>query len=128
MFYIFAYSWNLYTILVLPLNIGWWIFGFVWLCAIIGIVLNSIDLKRFKKISMFLYLLMGWCIVFTFKTLWTNMNLFGIILLLLGGVIYTIGAVFYGIGKKKAYMHSIFHLFCVVASVCFFFAIYIYAL
>lgn len=71
---------------------------------------------------------MGWCIIFSFKSLLSNMNVFGILLLLLGGVIYTLGAVVYGVGKKKKYMHSVFHLFCILASACFFFAVYIYAL
>ena len=127
-FLLIAGTYTPFCLLVLPLNIGWWIFGFVWLCAVIGILLNSLDMKKFKKISMILYLLMGWCIIFTFKTLWNNMNHFGILLLLLGGVIYTLGAVLYGVGKKKKYMHSVFHLFCIMASACFFFAIYIYAL
>lgn len=127
-FLLIAGTYTPFCLLILPLNIGWWIFGFVWVCAIIGIVLNAVDLKKFKKISMFLYLAMGWCIIFTFKSLWDNMNHFGILLLLLGGVIYTIGAVLYGIGKKKQYMHSIFHLFCILASLCFFFAVYFYAL
>lgn len=117
-----------FCLCVLPLNIGWWIFGFVWACAVIGILLNAIDMKKFKKISMILYLVMGWCIVFTVKTLWNSMNHVGILLLFLGGVIYTLGAVFYGVGKKRVYMHSIFHLFCVLASICFFFAVYLYAL
>ena len=113
---------------VLPLKIGWWIFGFVWGCAVLGILLNSLDMIKFKKISMVLYLIMGWCIIVTFKPLWENMNHFGIMLLLLGGVTYTVGAVLYGVGKKKQYMHSMFHLFCIAASVCFFFAVYFYAL
>lgn len=117
-----------FCLCVLPLNIGWWVFGFVWACAVIGILLNALDMKRFKKISMILYLIMGWCIIFTFKSLWANMNHFGILLLLLGGIIYTLGAIFYGVGKKKKYMHSIFHLFCVIASAFFFFAVYLYAL
>lgn len=117
-----------FCLLVLPLNIGWWIFGFVWGCAVLGIVLNAIDLKKFKKISMVLYLVMGWCIIFTFKTLWNNMNHFGILLLLLGGVIYTLGAVLYGVGKRKQYVHSMFHIFCILASACFFFAVYFYSL
>lgn len=127
-FLLIAGTYTPFCLLVLPLRIGWWIFGFVWLCAVIGILLNSLDMKKFKKISMVLYLLMGWCIILTFKALWNNMNHFGILLLLLGGVIYTLGAVLYGAGKKKKYMHSTFHLFCIMASACFFFAIYFYAL
>lgn len=127
-FLLIAGTYTPFCLLVLPLNVGWWIFGFVWACAVVGIVLNALDLKKFKKLSMFLYLMMGWCIIFTFKSLLDNMSLFGMLLLLLGGVIYTVGAVLYGVGKKKRYMHSIFHLFCIVASACFFFAIYFYAL
>lgn len=117
-----------FCLCVLPLNIGWWIFGFVWACAIVGILFNAIDMNRFRKVSMVLYLIMGWCIIFTIKPLWEVMNHFGILLLLLGGIIYTVGAIFYGVGKRKRYMHSIFHIFCVIASICFFFAIYCYAL
>lgn len=127
-FLLIAGTYTPFCLCVLPLNIGWWVFGFVWFCAVIGIVLNSLDMRKFKKVSMFLYLMMGWCIIFTFKALWNNMNHFGILLLLLGGIIYTLGAVFYGVGKKKQYMHSMFHLFCIVASLCFFFAVYFYAL
>lgn len=117
-----------FVLLVLPPKIGWTIFGIVWGLAILGIVLNSIDLKKFKVISMILYLAMGWCIIFTFKILWNNMNHLGILLTLLGGIIYTLGAIIYGIGKKRKYMHSIFHIFCLIASVCFFLAIYLYVL
>ena len=127
-FLLIAGTYTPFCLCVLPLNIGWWIFGFVWGCAVIGILFNAIDMKRFKKISMILYLVMGWCIIITFKPLWDNMKHFGILLLLLGGVTYTVGAIFYGVGKKKRYMHSVFHLFCVLASLFFFFAVYFYAL
>lgn len=116
------------VLLTLPTALGWTMFGIVWGLAILGIVLNAIDLKKFKVISMILYLVMGWCIIFSFKTLWNSMNHTGIYLLLLGGIIYTIGAIIYGIGKKKKYMHSIFHIFCLIASVCFFLSIYKYVL
>lgn len=116
------------VLLILPAKVGWTIFFVVWILAIIGIILNAIDLKKFKVISMILYLVMGWCILFSFDTLWNTMEHSGIYLLLLGGIIYTVGAIIYGIGKKKKYMHSIFHIFCLIASLCFFLAIYIYAL
>lgn len=116
------------VLLTLPPTLGWSIFGIVWGMAILGIVLNAIDLKKFKIISMILYLVMGWCIIFSFDTLWNSMNHNGIYLLVIGGVIYTLGAIIYGIGKKKKYMHSIFHFFCLLASVCFFLSIYIYVL
>lgn len=116
------------VLLTLPPTLGWSIFGIVWGMAILGIVLNAIDLRKFKIISMILYLVMGWCIIFSFDTLWNSMNHNGIYLFVIGGVIYTLGAIIYGIGKKKKYMHSIFHFFCLLASVCFFLSIYIYIL
>ena len=116
------------VLLKLPTALGWWMFGIVWTIAVIGIVLNSIDIKKFKTISMALYLIAGWCIIFSFKSLWENMNHIGILLTLIGGIIYTVGAILYGIGKRKKYMHSVFHIFCVLASVCFFLSIYMYVL
>jgi len=117
-----------FVLLILPPKLGWTMFGIIWGLALFGIILNSIDLKKFKIISMILYLSMGWCIIFSFKTLWNNMNHFGILLILIGGIFYTIGAILYGIGKRKKYIHSIFHIFCIIASIFFFLSIYIFVL
>ena len=88
----------------------------------------SIDLKKFKVISMVLYLVMGWMILFSFKPLIDAMTKGGLILMLVGGILYTIGAIIYGIGKKVKYMHSIFHFFVLGASICFFFSIFFYVI
>ena len=93
--------------------LGWWIFGIIWGFAILGIILNSIDLKKYKIFSMICYLVMGWCIVIKINLLPSLLGMTGFILLLSGGIVYTIGAVLYGIGKKRKYVHSVFHL-CVV--------------
>lgn len=90
--------------------IGWSIFGIIWAMAILGIVLNAIDLKKYKVFSMICYLVMGWCIIIKANLLPSLLGMSGFIMLLAGGVIYTIGAVLYGIGKKYKYVHSIFHL------------------
>lgn len=108
--------------------LGWTIFGIIWGCATLGIVLNAIDLKKYKVFSMILYIVMGWLIIGTFKILMKGILLPGIILMLIAGILYTIGAIFYGIGKKKKYMHGIFHLFVVAASVLFFFSIFLYVI
>ena len=97
--------------------VGWTIFGIIWGLAILGIVFNSIDLKKFKAFSMACYLIMGWCIVFKIDVIYKSLGLTGFVLLLSGGIIYTIGAILYGVGKKKKWMHSIFHLFCLIATV-----------
>lgn len=115
-----------YALVALPKTLGWWIFGIEWGCAIIGIILNSIDLKKYKVVSMILYLVMGWMIVFSFKPLMAAVDMGGIYISLAAGVTYTLGAIFYGIGKKIKYMHSIFHFFVLAASILFFFAIFLY--
>ena len=105
---------------------GWTIFGVIWALAIIGIVLNSIDLKKFKVFSMICYLLMGWCIIFRVDLLIKSVDMNGIILLVAGGIAYTIGAILYGVGKKHKYFHSIFHLFILLGSFLQFFCILLY--
>lgn len=96
---------------------GWIIFGIVWGFAILGIVLNSIDLKKYKKFSMICYIAMGWCIMVKMNVLPQLLTTTGFVLLLVGGIAYTIGAVLYGLGKKRKWMHSIFHIACVIGSV-----------
>lgn len=90
--------------------LGWGIFGVIWGFAILGITLNSIDLKKYKVFSMICYLAMGWCIIVRGDLLPSLLGIPGFALLLAGGVVYTIGAILYGIGKKHKYIHSIFHI------------------
>ena len=108
--------------------LGWLIFGIIWTLAILGIVLNSIDIKKFKMFSMMCYLLMGWCIILKANILPQALTTNGFILLLLGGIAYTIGAIIYGIGKKRKYFHSIFHLFILLGSILQFFCILLYVM
>jgi len=108
--------------------LGWWIFGIVWGFATIGIVLNSIDLKRYKVFSMICYLAMGWCIIFKINVVFKALGLTGFLLVLLGGIAYTIGAIIYGLGKKYKWMHSIFHIACIVGSLLQFLCILIYVI
>lgn len=107
---------------------GWTIFGVIWGLAIIGIILNSIDIKRYKIFSMICYLLMGWCIIIKANLLPQLLGINGFILLLAGGIAYTIGAILYGIGKKHKYAHSIFHLFILIGSLLHFFCILLYVM
>lgn len=90
--------------------LGWTIFGVIWAFAILGITLNAIDLKKYKVFSMICYLAMGWCIIIKVNLLPSLLGIPGFGLLVAGGIIYTIGAILYGVGKKHKYMHSIFHL------------------
>ena len=108
--------------------VGWTLFGIIWGCAIIGVLLNSINLEKFKIISIILYLIMGWMIVISFKSLHAVLPTNGLMFLLSGGIVYTIGAVLYGIGKKVKYMHSVFHLFVLGGCILQSFSILLYAI
>ena len=107
---------------------GWGIFGVIWFLAILGIALNAIDIKKFKVFSMICYLLMGWCILIRVNLLPSALTTNGLVLLVSGGIAYTVGAVIYGIGKKHKYFHSIFHLFILLGSLLQFFCILLYVM
>ena len=107
---------------------GWTIFGIIWTFAILGIVLNAIDIKKFKVFSMICYLAMGWCIILKVNLLPKLLGMNGFILLVAGGVAYTIGAILYGVGKKHKYMHSVFHLFILLGSILHFLCILLYVM
>lgn len=94
--------------------------------TVLGIVLNSVNLEKYKKISMACYIIMGWMIIFAFKPMCRILDLNGIVLLVTGGIVYTIGAVVYGLGKKVKYMHSLWHFFVLGGSILHFLCIYLY--
>lgn len=127
-FLLIAGTYTPFTLMCLDYPLGITLFGIIWSVAILGIVLNSIDLKKFKVISIIGYLVLGWIIIFCYNPLTEHVPEGGILLLIAGGVIYTVGALFYGVGKKIKYFHSIFHLFVLAASVLHFLAILLYVL
>lgn len=99
----------------------------MWALAILGIVFNSIDLEKYDKPSFILYLLMGWMIIFSIKDIWEKLPTPGFVLLLVGGIVYTVGAVIYAIGDDKIkYLHSIWHFFVLGGSIFQFFTILLY--
>lgn len=104
------------------------IFIGIWALAILGITLTAIDLKRYQIISMCCYLGMGWAVVFQLPRLLGAYGLPMILLLMSGGIIYTGGVIFYSLGKRKKYMHSIFHVCINVATVLQFLGIVIYVM
>ena len=106
----------------------WSLFALIWGCAILACSLTAIDLKKYRFFSMFCYLAMGWVIIFFIRQTYDVMQFGGTLFLVTGGIAYTIGSILYGIGKKKKWMHSIFHLFIIAGSVLHFFAIILYAL
>lgn len=108
--------------------IGWTVFGFVWGVSALAVTLTAIDLKKYSKFSMICYLAMGWCIIFSAKPTFEALTVPGTAFLLIGGILYTIGAILYGVGKKRKYLHSVFHIFVVAASLMHFFCIFFYVI
>lgn len=105
---------------------AWTMLAIVWIFAILGIVLNAIDLKQFRVFSMICYIAMGWCIIFRIDLVIKSLGMTGFILILVGGIIYTLGTILYGIGKKVKYMHSMFHLCVVIGTLLQLIAIILY--
>ena len=127
-FLLIAGSYTPYVLITLKGAVGWTLFGIIWGAAIIGIILNAIDLKKYRKISVAAYIAMGWAVLFAIKPLTENLKPGGMVFLVLGGIAYTIGAIFYGLGKKKRYMHSVFHFFVLAGSILQFFSIFFYVI
>ena len=105
--------------------VGWIVFGLVWGSAVVGIILNMIDLERFKKISLILYIASGWAAVIAMKPIIENLAAPGLWLMLLGGLFYTGGIVFY-VMKKHKYFHCIWHFFVLAGSGAHYFSFFLY--
>lgn len=108
--------------------IAWTVFGVVWGIAALAITLTAIDLKKYNVFSMICYIGMGWCIILTVVPVYRALTFWGFMWLLGGGIMYTIGAVLFGIGAKVRYMHSVFHIFVVLASLMHFICILFYVI
>lgn len=107
---------------------AWGILGSVWGLAILATVFTAIDLKKYAVFSMICYIGMGWCVILGIKPLMTTLAGNALALLVAGGTTYTIGAVLYGIGSRRRYIHSLFHMFVVVGSVLHALCILLYVL
>lgn len=108
-------------------SVGWTLFGVVWGIAIIGIIFKVFFVKRFLVLSTLFYILMGWLIVLVWEPLNQTVHHNGIMLLVIGGILYTIGTIFF-VWRKIPYHHVIWHLFVLAGSICHFFAIFYYVI
>ena len=107
---------------------AWGLFALVWGLCVFATVFTAIDLKKYAVLSMCCYIGMGWSIVATARITLQAVPLAGLGWLLAGGVAYTVGAVLYGLGKKRRYMHSVFHVFVLLGSALQFVCVYCYVL
>lgn len=112
-----------FTILKGPM--GWTIFGLQWGIAILGIVFKSIWIKKYVTFSTFLYIVMGWVIIIAIKPIIISLSPYGLYFLVLGGVSYTVGTIFY-LFRLFKYHHAVWHIFVLAGSIFHFITIYIY--
>ncbi len=108
------------SLVILGGALGWVVFGICAFCAVLGIVLNSINLERWKKLSMFLYIAMGWLVIIVIKPVIETLDFTETLLLVLGGLSYTLGVFFYK--NRRKFMHFIWHIFVLGGSVLQYFA------
>ena len=107
--------------------VGWTLFSITALLSVVGIVFNSIDLKKWHKLSMVLYVIMGWSAVFVFGEVLAKVPLKGIVLLVGGGISYTLGIIFFNKDKIE-YMHYVWHLFVLMGTILQYFFILFYVI
>ncbi len=115
------------TLITLRGTWGWTLFGLVWGLALGGLILELVIKKQIRWLSLTLYLGMGWLLVIALRPLLLSLAPNGVILLLIGGLLYTLGVVFY-VWKALSYHHAIWHLFVVAGSAAHFFAILFYVM
>ena len=107
---------------------GWIYFGIVGFITLLGIIFSAVDVDKNEKIEVVSHLMNGWSAILFIKPLIAGVGVVGLIFIILGGVMYSIGALLYGLGSKKKYMHSVFHFFCIAGSIFHYLAIYLYVL
>ena len=114
-------------LLVYP-GICWGLMIMEWGLTALAVTLTAIDLKKYNVFSMVCYIFLGWGILFFMKQALEVLTVPGFLWTLAGGIAYTVGAVLYGIGSKKPWFHSVFHIFVVLGSALQAVAIYFYVL
>lgn len=107
---------------------GWLLLGIVFVFSVLGIVFTAIDVDRYQLVSVICHLICGWSILIGIPGLLKSMGVQGLVYSILGGIMYFIGAILYGLGKKKRYRHSVFHVFCLLGTFFHFWGIYMYLL
>lgn len=114
-----------FTLIVINGVLGWTLLTIVWAIALIGVVFKSFFTKKFMVLSTILYIVMGWLIVIAWNPLVETLPTAGIALLVTGGLLYTVGAIFY-VWRGFIFHHAVWHLFVLAGSVSHFFTVLFY--
>lgn len=121
-FLLIAGTYTPFCLTILRGTMGWIMFAIVWGSTIVGIVLKAFLTGKKDKLSTILYVVMGWLIVIAIKTMYLSMTFSGFLFLVIGGLLYTVGALFYSWDKLR-YNHGVWHMFVIGGSVCHFFSV-----
>lgn len=117
-----------FTLITLRGSLGWPLFGIIWGVALLGIVLDSLPRKGLRILPVIIYLFMGWLSLIAVKPLLQVLPMAGFAWLLTGGILYTLGVVFYAYDKKVRHFHGIWHLFVLAGSISHYFVVIFYVL
>ena len=116
------------VLVIVPVHpaLGWAAFGVAWAVVAAAVPITLTLFNKTKVTQMILYLALGWMIIVALRVLLQTFDRTGTLLLVAGGVAYTLGAIIYGIGSKHRYFHSVFHFFVLAGSILHFFALYLF--
>lgn len=121
-FLLIAGTYTPFTLGVLSGKLGWTLFALEWALALTGVFLKTFSGLKYSKLEKILYLAMGWLVIIATKPLYEGIGIVGILLILAGGLCYTLGMPFY-IAKQRKYTHLVWHFFVLAGTICHFFAV-----
>jgi hemolysin III len=122
-FVLIAGTYTAFSLTLLRSSVGWWLFGAVWAIAVFGIVMETVYINRWPWLTLGIYLAMGWLIVLVWEPFMTYAPPLVRTLIIAGGVSYTVGTLFYGLGRRYGWFHPGWHLFVIGGTVCHFFSV-----
>lgn len=126
-YFFIAGTYTPFTFIVIKGTLGWTMFGIVWGLAIAGTIFKAFFVKKYLFTSTILYIAMGWMVVIGWNRIAEFLTINGLTLLVIGGLFYTVGAIFY-VWKGFKYHHAIWHLFVLAGSTAHFFCVILYLL
>jgi len=121
-FILIAGSYTAFALTILRGPAGWWLFALVWAIAVFGIVMESLFLNRWPYLSLLAYLAMGWLIVVVWDPLIRVAPPKMLLFLMAGGILYSLGTIFYALGRRIPWVHPVWHLFVIAGTVFHFFS------
>ena len=126
-FLLIAGTYTPFTLVTLRGGWGWTLFVLIWGLALVGIIYKITAKTRYRLLSVLLYLGMGWLVLVAIKPMVISVAMPGLLLLLAGGLCYTLGLIFF-VWRSLPYSHAVWHLFVLAGSICHFFAVLLYVI